>query len=312
MEYHAIGDTGVTVSAVGFGCAPLGNLYGTVEEGEAQRAVQAAIDAGITLFDTSPYYGLTLSEQVLGRALQGRRHQITLSSKAGRVSLSDFDFSAAAMRRSVEASLKRLNTDYLDILFAHDIEFGDPRIVLGETNEALQAMKRDGLCRAVGMSALPLHVLTRAIASCPLDVVITYCHGTLNDDAMLTDLLPVAQAHNISVINASPLSMGLLAESGPPPWHPATEEIKAGARRALEAAAAHGFSISRTALSWAFRLPGVVSTLIGARSLGELRSSLDAYSTPPDPRAMALLQDRLEPIHNRTWPSSDEAAWAIG
>jgi len=81
------------------------------------------------------------------------------------------------------------------------------------------------------------------------------------------------------------------------------------ARAAAIAATASGYSISRTSLSWVFRLPGVVSTLIGAKDEAELASSLEALATPPDPEAVALLQSALAPIHNMTWPSGREAGW---
>ena len=309
MRYQPIGSTGVIVSELGFGCAPLGNLYGDLQEAAAHCTVHAALDAGITLFDTSIYYGEMLSEAVLGRALAGRRDAAIISTKAGRNGPDRFDYSRPAMLRSLESSLQRLKTDYVDIMFAHDIEFGDPRVVLGECYESLLAMKRDGLCRAIGMSALPLQVLRRAIGTCELDVIITYCHGTLNDDAMLNDLLPLAQERGVAVINASPTSMGLLTEVGPQPWHPAGERIKQVARAAATAATAGGHSISRTSLSWTFRLPGVVSTLIGAKNETELASSLEALATPPDSDALALLQSALAPIHNMTWPSGREAGW---
>lgn len=310
MEYRELGATGIALSAVGFGCAPLGNVYGEIDDGMARRAVYAAIDAGVGFFDVSPYYGLTLAEQVLGRCLEGRRHEVILSTKAGRNGAAEFDYSAPAMRRSVEASLRRLKTDYVDLLFAHDVEWGDPAQVLGETYEALRAMKREGLCRAIGMSALPLPVLRQIIAHCDVDAVITYCHGTLLDDTALTDLLPAAQERGVAVINASPTSMGLLSPWGAPPWHPAGEQIRAASRAAADACAAAGYDIAATALGWAFRLPVVASTLIGAKNEAELETSLRAYRTPPDPGALALIQRHLAPVHNSCWPSGNEAGWA--
>jgi len=91
MRYHPIGSTGVVVSELGFGRASLGNLYGDLEEAAAHRTVHAALDAGITLFDTSIYYGETLSEAVLGRALGGRRDSAIISTKAGRNGQDHFD-----------------------------------------------------------------------------------------------------------------------------------------------------------------------------------------------------------------------------
>src|SRR5437868_15162687 len=124
MNRRSLGRTGLQVSQMSQGGAAFGEQYGKVAESEIHACVHKAIDAGINLFDTSPYYGLTRAETVLGDALEnGLRQRIYLCSKAGRNGRADFDFSAGAMEKSVDASLKRLRTDYLDILIAHDIEF---------------------------------------------------------------------------------------------------------------------------------------------------------------------------------------------
>lgn len=310
MEYRAIGSTGVLVPVLGFGGATLGNVYGAIEEAEAHRAVHAALDAGITLFDVSPYYGDRLAEAVLGRALAGRRAEAVLATKAGRNGPDDFDFGASAIRRSLDGSLRRLGTEYVDILFAHDIEFGLPAQVLDETYEALAALKREGKCRAIGMSALPLSVLNRAITTCKLDVILSYCHGALTDDSLLHALLPVAQECGTDVINASPLCMGLLSDAGPQSWHPAPAALKAACREAAEACAALGQSISRVSLSWAFQLEGIVSTLVGIKTAEEVAANLEAYRSTPDPTALGAARAALAATHDLGWPSGDIAAWS--
>src|SRR5579871_1520532 len=102
MEYRQVGATGVMVSALGFGGATLGDVYGAVDAREARRTVRQALDAGITLFDVSPYYGQTRAETVLGQALAGRRVEAVICTKAGRTGPGAVDYSAAAIRRSVE------------------------------------------------------------------------------------------------------------------------------------------------------------------------------------------------------------------
>ena len=143
------------------------------------------------------------------------RDKIYLCSKAGRNTLTDFDFTPDAMERSVEASLKRLQTDYLDVLIAHDIEFAtDFEAVFTETAQVLHKLKKAGKCRFVGMSGLPLGILRTAIERCNLDVVISYTHYTLQSQRLLTELLPTAEKHGVGVINASPLCMGLISDAG--------------------------------------------------------------------------------------------------
>src|SRR6478609_8407448 len=122
MQYRMLPRSNLQVSVIGFGASPLGNEFQVIDRAEGERAVQCAIDNGINFFDVSPYYGRTLAEQRLGAALPGKRHKVVLATKCGRYDTSYFDFSAARITASVEESLKRLRTDYLDILHAHDIE----------------------------------------------------------------------------------------------------------------------------------------------------------------------------------------------
>src|SRR5882762_7454652 len=133
MEMRSLGKTGLQVSRLGFGAAPLGNEYGGMNNAEAQRAIHLAIDNGINFFDVAPYYGRTLAESRLGVALKGRRHSIELATKCGRYDKNGFDFSAARVTQTTDESLARLQTDYLDILHVHDIEFGDRRQIIEET-----------------------------------------------------------------------------------------------------------------------------------------------------------------------------------
>src|SRR5580700_5395102 len=123
MDYATLGRSGLRVSKLGFGASPLGNEFGETDPAEGERAVHCAVDLGINYFDVAPYYGRTLAETWLGAALAGRRDKVVLSTKCGRYDVNQFDFSAARIRASIDESLRRLRTDYLDILLAHDIEF---------------------------------------------------------------------------------------------------------------------------------------------------------------------------------------------
>src|SRR5947207_4635822 len=124
MRTRELGRTGLRVTPLGFGAAPVGGHYGDADDAGQVAAVRHAIDCGINLIDTSPYYSETRSETLLGEALAGGyRDKVVLTTKAGRNGLADFDFSAAGMLRSLDASLKRLRTDHVDIWFVHDIEF---------------------------------------------------------------------------------------------------------------------------------------------------------------------------------------------
>src|SRR6516164_9308912 len=115
MELRELGRTGLKVSPLGFGGAPLGGMYGALDEAEAIAAVRHAIDAGINLVDTSPYYGPLHSEVLLGKALgDGWRRRVILATKGGRIDLAEFNFSADFLVKSMDESLMRLQTDAVD------------------------------------------------------------------------------------------------------------------------------------------------------------------------------------------------------
>ncbi|KAK4491173.1 hypothetical protein RD792_001904 [Penstemon davidsonii] len=126
LELRPLGNTGLQLSCVGFGASPLGNVFGPVYESDAIATVRQAVSLGINFFDTLPYYGGTLSEKMLGKALKALgvpRNEYIVSTKCGRYK-EGFDFSAERVTRSIDESLERLQLDYVDILQCHDIEFG--------------------------------------------------------------------------------------------------------------------------------------------------------------------------------------------
>jgi len=148
MIYRQLGSTDMKVSALSFGASPLGSAFRPVTEADGIRAVHAALDLGVNFIDVSPFYGLTVAESLLGKALKGiDRKKYYMATKVGRYGPADFDFSAARVMRSVEESLGRMGLDYVDIIHCHDIEFGDLRQVVHETLPALRkvvaAAKRD-------------------------------------------------------------------------------------------------------------------------------------------------------------------------
>src|SRR5437868_1290855 len=113
MNYRKLGKTNLNVSVLGFGASPLGNVFDVADEKEGVRAVHYAIDQEINFFDVSPFYGFTLAEERLGKALEGKRKDIFLATKCGRYGLEDFDFSYNRILRSIDESLTRLKTDYV-------------------------------------------------------------------------------------------------------------------------------------------------------------------------------------------------------
>ena len=160
MIYRDLGGTGEKVSTLAFGCASLGNVFGEADEVECERAVHAAIDGGINYFDVAPLYGFTLAETRLGRALMGKRHHVFLATKCCRDTFSKTDYSAERVRKSIEESLGRLHTDYVDLLQIHDVEFAPRDQIINEVLPAARLVQKEGKARFIGITGLPVRYCT--------------------------------------------------------------------------------------------------------------------------------------------------------
>jgi L-galactose dehydrogenase len=307
MQYRLLGKTGLEVSVMSQGGAAIGQQYGPVPTAEIADCVHAAIDAGVNFIDTSAYYGLGKSEEILGEVLQGGwREKVILCTKAGRLDRARFDFTPAGMRQCFEGSLRRLRVDHVDILLAHDIEFAtDYEAVFTETASVLHALKKEGKAKFVGMSCLPLSLLQQAIRRCDLDVVISYAHFTMQNTRLLTELLPVAEAKGVGVLNASPLSLGLLTNQGPPPWHPADEEVKAACRAAAQLCRDRGADVAFLGMQFCFAEGRIPSTITGTAKRSELETNLRAMQEPIDRELLADVLKVLEPVKDRVWASGN-------
>ncbi|OWK43113.1 aldo/keto reductase [Fimbriiglobus ruber] len=307
MQYRELGRTGLKVSVISQGGAAIGQQYGPVSVPEVADCVHAAIDAGINLIDTSAFYGEGKSEEILGEVLKGGwREKTYICTKAGRLTRDKFDFTPAGMRTCLEGSLKRLGTDCVDILLAHDIEYADDyEFVFTETARVLQDFKREGKCRFIGMSCYPLGLLKLAIERCDLDAVVSYCHFSLQNTQLLTDLLPVAERRGVGLMNASPLSMGLLTNQGPQPWHPAPQVVKDGCRAAADFCRLHGADISTLGMQFCYAETRIPTTITGTAKKDELAVNLRALATLPDPKLLAEVQSVIAPVKDITWPSGN-------
>jgi L-galactose dehydrogenase len=303
MEYRVLGKTGLKVSALSFGASSLGSVFRPVDEAEGIRAVHIAVDLGINLIDVSPYYGLTRAETVLGKALKEiRRDRYYLATKVGRYGDDLFDFSAKRVTASVDESLARLNVDYVDIIQCHDIEFGDLDQVVSETLPALRKLAEGGKARFVGVTGLPLKIFRYVLERAELDTILSYCHYSLNDTS-LDAVVPDLKAKRVGIINASPLSMGLLSDRGAPKWHPASQEVKAACARAAALCRERGAELARLALQFSVAHPDLATTLVGTASPENVVKNVRWVEEPMDRELLAQVMQMLAPIHNQTWPS---------
>lgn len=303
MESRTLGKTGIRLSELGFGAAGLGNDFGALDPAEGQRAVDEAIESGITYFDTAPYYGRTLSEERLGIALQGKRDRIVLSTKLGRYDKAAFDFSAARVRSSIDESLKRLRTDYVDLLIAHDVEFGDREQVINETLPEMRRVQEAGKARFIGISGLPLKILADVAERGRVDFVLSYCRYTLLNRDLDRWLMPTMQRHDIGVINAAPVHMGILTRQGPQAWHPAQEEIRAAGRKIVALCDARGVPPELVALRFSLNHPLVASTLVGMPRQAEVKENLQALDFRIEPDLMRQIDEVYASLSETIWPS---------
>ncbi|MDQ4078462.1 MAG: aldo/keto reductase [Chloroflexota bacterium] len=306
MIYSTLGRTGLQVYAIGFGAAPLGNEYGEVSAREAKRTVDYAIERGINIFDTSPYYGRTLSETRLGEALVGYRDKVLIATKAGRYDKGlphGFDFSPARLTRSIEESLGRLKTDVIDVYQLHDIEFGNKEQILAEALPTLQKLKESGKVRFIGVTGFPLPLLRDVVRAFDVDAVLSYCHYNLMNTTLDDVLTPVVEEKGIGLMNASALHMGILTDQGAPAWHPAPPKVHEMGRRVARYCREQGSNITSLALQFAFQHPVVATTLVGMRNVAEVDHNLSLLGTGPDPDLLAEVQQMIEPVKDISWPS---------
>jgi L-galactose dehydrogenase len=303
VRYRKLGKTGLDVSILSFGASSLGSVFRNTDEADSIRSVHAAIDAGINYIDVSPYYGSTKAEAVLGRALRDiPRDKYFLSTKAGRYGADTFDFSHDRIIASVEESLKRLNVDEIDVLYLHDIEFVPAEMILEEAISALQRLKDSGKIRFAGICGLPLELFESFIPRVEVDCIISYCHYALNDTSLL-ELLPLFEENGVGLVNASPLSMGLLSTRGAPDWHPAGPDIKAACLKAAQYCADQGADIAKLAVQFSTANERIPTTLVSTANPANIKRNAAWTEEPIDEQLLAEVLAILQPVHNRTWVS---------
>jgi aryl-alcohol dehydrogenase-like predicted oxidoreductase len=283
LPQRLLGRSGLRVSALGLGGAGLGGAYGEITDDQAVEAVQAALGGGVTYIDTSPLY--RESERRIGLALKGiDRARIVLSTKTGSHPSWPKDYSADATFRTVESSLRLLGTDYLDLLLVHDPP--DLTRALGPAGavEALEALKRQGVIKAIGLGVYSDALHREAILSGRIDVVMTYLEYTLVHAAAAGTIFPLAAEHQVGIINGSPLAMGLLSGMDPDrylrevlQWVDDLQLRDVGpARRLWLWAREHGIPLVALALQFSMRNQRVGSTIVGAKTAAEVRQDIEA------------------------------------
>ena len=320
MNYRKLGATDIDVSVVAMGCWAIAGdwVWGQQDENEAISTLRAALDAGVNFFDTAEAYGDGYSETLLGKALAGRRHEAVIATK-----VSDAHLAADALRQACERSLRRLNTDYIDL---YQIHWPNWSIPLAETMGALESLKQQGKIRAMGVCNFG-----------PVDL-----SGLLDLGRCETNQLPYSLLwravefeigqrcieHGIGVLCYSPLAQGLLtgkfASADDVPETRARTRHFSKSRRltrhgedgceeevfvAIAAIRAIceglGAPMAEVALAWLLRQPGVTAVLAGARTPGQLRENVRAAARELSPDTVDALSQATEALKRRLGPNLD-------
>ena len=291
MLTREIGNSGIKASGVGLGTWAIGGwMWGGTDEDASVAAIQASFDAGISLIDTAPAYGMGRSEEIVGKALQGRRDQVVLVSKCGLVWHTQlgnhfFDQQDKPVHRylgkdsiiyELEQSLKLLGTDYIDLYITH---WQDPTTPIAETMEAMEQLKKDGKIRAIGASNTSVDDLNAYVAAGQLDCLQEE-YSMVKRDIEGT-LLPVCSKTEVSMLSYSSLALGLLSgKIGSDRTFNGDDQRKDNPLFSIEnrlkitalmdeispICAEHDASSAQTIIAWTLQQPGITFSLCGARN----------------------------------------------
>lgn len=304
-----LGRTGAQVGPLSFGGAGIGNLYREMSDADAGAAVHAALAAGVRYFDTAPHYGLGLSERRLGAALADQpRDSVLLSTKVGRLLVPDpagagrqddegfavpattrrvRDYSRDGVLRSLEASLRRLGTDRIDVVFVHDPdEYGDE--ALDGALPALAELRSQGVIGGFGAGMNQWQLLTRFVRHSDLDVIMLAGRYSLLDQSAMNELLPECVTRGVSVVAAGVFNSGILATHRPATgahydYEPADAELVARVNRIADVCERHGCTLPQTAAQFPLAHPAVATVCLGARSAEQMARNAALFDSPvPD------------------------------
>ena len=311
-DTRVLGRTGLAVTQLGFGGAPLGNRYQAIAEAEAQATVRAAYDAGIRLFDTAPLYGFGLSEHRVGAALRDRpRESFVLSTKVGRLldprhpdtldqgQFKDslpfaevYDYGYDGIMRSIEHSLHRLGTWRVDILLVHDLDVwthGSEQARVERVEafmaggyRAMEKLRAEGTVKAIGAGVNETAACQDLAERGDFDCFLLAGRYTLLEQAPLDSLLPLCERRGIALLIGGAYNTGILAtgaiEGAYFQYAPAPPEIMARVRRIEAVCARHGVRLLTAALQFPLGHPAVASVVVGMRAPAEVATNVEVFA----------------------------------
>lgn len=325
MKYRPLADTGVYVSELCLGAMTFGGQWGVIgglEQTDADTLVHRSIDAGVNFFDTADVYSTGESEEILGKSLAGKRHDMVVATKVrGRMARgpNDVGLSRLHIIKSAEASLRRLDTDYIDL---YQIHRSDPETNIEETLRALDDLVRAGKVRYVGCSNLPAWELMKALGLSRQHGLETFkttqSYYSLVGRDLESETVPLLEDQGVGLLVWSPLAGGFLSGKF---TRDGAQEGASDARRASfdfppldkargfdiidvmqPIASAHGVSVAQIALAWLLHKPVVTSVIIGAKKMSQLDDNLSAID-------VALTDDDVTRLDAVSAPTVGYPAW---
>ncbi len=298
MKKRQLGKTGLETSVLGFGASSMGAEFRNIDLNEALQSCRVALDCGMNLIDTSPYYGRGLSESLLGFVMPDiPRDSYILSTKLGRYAPDHFDFSAKRVSESVDISLERMKVDHIDIILCHDIEFVEMSQIWDETLPALQKIKEQGKVRFIGVSGYPMRNFTTVLEHFDLDVILSYNHYTIQN-TMLADIVDFLKSKDVGIMNAAPFSARLLTNAPLPVWHKATPEVREICKKAADHCTAAGSDIAKLAVQFSIAHEDMATCITGSANPNRVRGWCEWAEEEIDQTLLSEVQEILAPIHN--------------
>ncbi|HEV8609811.1 MAG TPA: aldo/keto reductase [Thermoanaerobaculia bacterium] len=309
LHRRKLGRQGLEVSAIGLGCMGMSQSYGAADENESIATIHRALELGVTLFDTAEVYGPFTNEDLVGRALAGRRHDVVIATKFGfRIvdgKLAGVDSRPEHVREAVEASLSRLRTDYIDLLYQHRV---DPAVPIEDVVGAMSDLVREGKVRYLGLSEAGESTIRRAHAVHPISAL--QSEYSLWERNLEARIIPLLRELGIGLVPFAPLGRGFLSgtakraeeypdddfRKGDPRF--AGENFDANMRAAAsvrELAAKKGTTPAQVALAWLLHKEDGLVPIPGTKRRRYLEENVGAAAIDFSPAEMAALEAALAP-----------------
>ena len=299
-----------SVSNIAYGCATLANIYKPLNIDNCKELITYTFKKGINYFDVAPFYGGELAEKNLGESIKDiSRDKLFIATKIGRYTDNNsssgaggyFDFSPEKIEQSIKNSMNNMNIKYIDLLQCHDIENVSTETI---TNiiPLLEHYKTTGIINGIGINSYPIKPLINIIENTTINIdsVGTYAHNTLINNTLL-DYVDYFTKKNISIINSSPLAMGLLTKDEPPDWHPASKLMKTTVNKLNDYCINNDLNITDLSMIYSLSNKDILTTITGGNSIIEINQNLKCLNKTIDDLILKDINQIIYPIKNKLW-----------